>query len=146
MNTIDCSAVQETSDLIQQPESADYCFVKAKQMNINYTFCYNGQILSQKLVTVVCDAVPGAEKFIAIPQIQLFLQQLQQKAGLHVEECIRAIVLLQRFIVKQPTKKVQVLKVKISFLKIIDFETWVEFDNYSLSKIVPQINETVLIH
>ncbi|KAA6398307.1 MAG: hypothetical protein EZS28_006164 [Streblomastix strix] len=187
MISSDCSAVQETSDLIQQSDSADYCFVKAKQMNINYTFSYNGQILSQKLVRVVCDAVPGADEFITDTRIKLFLEQLQQKAGLLVEEAIRAIVLLHRFIVKQSAKDIQVLKVsnvgtliiisfilamklnrdkipnnrffanmfgihifnlnlsEISFLQIIDFETWVEFENHSLFQVVPLINETIII-
>ncbi|KAA6361211.1 MAG: hypothetical protein EZS28_043262 [Streblomastix strix] len=127
-------------------------------------------MIAQKLVIVVCNYVPGADKFITIPQFELFLQQLQQKAELHVEEAMRAVVLLHRFIAKQQKKNVRVIKVsnfgtliivsfilamklsqekthnnqffadmfgiplahlnrsEISFLRIIDFELWVDIE------------------
>ncbi|KAA6392337.1 MAG: hypothetical protein EZS28_012136 [Streblomastix strix] len=79
-------------------------------------------MIAQKLVKVVCDAVPGADKFITIPQIQIFLQQLQKKTELHVEEAMRAIILLQRFIAKQQKKNAQVIRVSnVGTLIIVSF-------------------------
>ncbi|KAA6355962.1 MAG: hypothetical protein EZS28_048511, partial [Streblomastix strix] len=111
MTSSNCSAIQETSDLIQQSEFADISCIETKSTNIDYTNNQQLQIITQKLIAIVCDAVTGADEFITDTRIKLFLQQLQQKAGLLVEEAIRAIVLLHRFIVKQSAKDIQILKV-----------------------------------
>ncbi|KAA6391859.1 MAG: hypothetical protein EZS28_012614 [Streblomastix strix] len=122
MTSSDCSAIQETSDLIQQSEFANISCIETKSTNIDYTNNQQLQIITQKLIAIVCDAVPGADEFITDTRIKLFLKQLQQKASLHFEECITAIVLLHRFIVKQSAKDIQILKVSnVGTLIIISF-------------------------
>ncbi|KAA6398218.1 MAG: hypothetical protein EZS28_006255 [Streblomastix strix] len=170
MDTIDSSTIQEAKSQDQLLQFADSCHIETQIKTCNGRNKQQQQMIAQKLVQIIYDAVPGADKFITIPQFEQFLQQLQQKAELHVEEAMRAVMLLQRFIAKQQKKNVRVIKVsnfgtliivsfilamklsqekthnnqffaemfgiplahlnrsEISFLRIIDFELWVDIE------------------
>ncbi|KAA6365853.1 MAG: hypothetical protein EZS28_038621 [Streblomastix strix] len=66
--------------------------------------------------------VPGASDIVSIESISLFLDILQQKVDLLVEEVIIATVLLQRFMQKQIQKGINILSTtNIGMLLIVSF-------------------------
>ncbi|KAA6372812.1 MAG: hypothetical protein EZS28_031660, partial [Streblomastix strix] len=113
---------RESSNQIQKSKFIDSSHVQIKSINICRSNCQFQQLAVQKLVGIVCDAVPGADKFISVNRIALFLELLQQKLNLRIEEIITAMELLQRFISKQQIKDDQVLRVSnVGMLIIVSF-------------------------
>ncbi|KAA6402705.1 MAG: hypothetical protein EZS28_001776 [Streblomastix strix] len=67
------------------------------------------ELVTQKLFSILIDAVPGSSELISLQSIASFLELLYQKVDLQIEECIIATILLQRFIQKQELKNVYIL-------------------------------------
>ncbi|KAA6374627.1 MAG: hypothetical protein EZS28_029847 [Streblomastix strix] len=136
---------------------------------------YCMQSLSWQLSKIFEDAVPGMSSAILFASISHFIEFMQKKEDLLMEEGVIAVELLKRLVQKQQFKKVNLISMKntgmiltiafilalklsrdqmnmnshfakvfnipivdlnlseISFLKIVDFQLWVNDDYFSQS-------------
>ncbi|KAA6389157.1 MAG: hypothetical protein EZS28_015312 [Streblomastix strix] len=125
MHTMEIGIYNENQDPNQENQKYQFsqpenCKERDSNTTLKENLCRHR--LSERFFDILKLYVPGASDIVSIESISLFLDILQQKVDLLIEEGIIAAVLLQRLLQKQDQKGVHILNAKnIGMLLIVSF-------------------------
>ncbi|KAA6373326.1 MAG: hypothetical protein EZS28_031146 [Streblomastix strix] len=111
--------IPDIKDKVENPFSSISSVDRIRNLPEKETYKQVVQLLAKKLFKVISDAVSGTNEVLSVHKIVYFLNLLQQKVDLLLEETVIAIQILQRFITQETNKDAHVLDLRNVGMSII---------------------------